>query len=331
MLTKLYPRLTSTMSLADYLAKNYLEADKPKKSKKRKRKTVEEEGLVEIDETPTSFENPKKKSGGDGDEFIPQIAGQTVARPNARWKTVGVAAPSNKDQLQADAVLQSAMDERRKQAADDDEGPVVEDTQGIGESAGLFGLKTGDEVAAHLAKKREKEMRQYREDEASGALGPEGQETIYRDATGRVINIAKARAEEQRRKEAAERQKREEAEAAKGDAQRRMKDEAASSLREAKYMTVARRADDVDMNEELKEQERWNDPALGFLSKKKGRKSASGRPMYKGSFEPNRYGIRPGYRWDGVDRSNGFERKWFAARNKRRDREALEYAWQMDE
>jgi pre-mRNA-splicing factor CWC26 len=32
-----------------------------------------------------------------------------------------------------------------------------------------------------------------------------------------------------------------------------------------------------------------------------------------------------------VDRSNGFEAKWFAARNKVKDRENLEYAWQMDE
>lgn len=85
-----------------------------------------------------------------------------------------------------------------------------------------------------------------------------------------------------------------------------------------------RYADDEDMNNELKEQERWNDPAANFLTvrppfpfgyspsdhplcsqkdKKKEKKNAPKYPRYTGPAPPpNRFGIPPGYRWDGVDR-----------------------------
>ena len=166
-------------------------------------------------------------------------------------------------------------------------------------------------------------------------LDPTGkaQETIYRDARGRIINVAMKRAELRRQAEEEERKKAEEIESRRGDVQRREREAQKRALVDAKDMTLSRYADDKDLNAELKEQERWNDPAAQFLSKSsgKGAKGVKGKKTYLGAFEPNRYGVRPGHRWDGVDRSIGFEKKWFEARNRQKDIKDLQYAWQMDE
>lgn len=164
------------------------------------------------------------------------------------------------------------------------------------------------------------------------------QETIYRDASGRIINVAMKRAELRAKAEEEERKKKEELENRKGDVQRREKEERKQALEDAKVMGVARYADDKQLNDELKQQERWNDPMAALISTNKssgkgkvGKSKKGGAKTYQGAFEPNRYGIKPGWRWDGVDRSNGFEKKWFQARSQKQNREALEYAWQLDE
>ena len=55
--------------------------------------------------------------------------------------------------------------------------------------------------------------------------------------------------------------------------------------------------------------------------------SAPAYPKCPHPFAPNRYGIPPGYRWDGVDRSTGFENKWFQAINTRGRRTGEAYAY----
>jgi pre-mRNA-splicing factor CWC26 len=112
-------------------------------------------------------------------------------------------------------------------------------------------------------------------------------------------------------------------------------------LEEAALMPLARGKDDVEMNEEMRQAERWNDPMAEFLAAAEepaaagkggggGKKKGGRRPVYKGAAAPNRYGIRPGYRWDGVDRGTGFEGERFRALNRKERDKGLEYAWQMD-
>jgi pre-mRNA-splicing factor CWC26 len=44
---------------------------------------------------------------------------------------------------------------------------------------------------------------------------------------------------------------------------------------------------------------------------------------------PNRYGIKPGRHWDGVDRSNGFEKDMFKLKNEKQATEQEAYLWSV--
>lgn len=94
----------------------------------------------------------------------------------------------------------------------------------------------------------------------------------------------------------------------------------------------ARTADDIDMNEQLKVIIRKEDPMLEYMMKKETRiGSQSTKPVFKGPFPPNRLNIRPGYRWDGVDRSSGFEKRWFDHQNNKRANAEDAYKWSVSD
>jgi pre-mRNA-splicing factor CWC26 len=327
------------MPLADYLAQKYLTASPAPNSsgKKRKRKQAKDSssGLIIADDDALGWTSQPTEL--DEEEGRPLTLGTGSAEfrkaKKNTWKTVGVPAPKDAEQDAADRIISQAAAENSA-AGHEDEAPVVEDEM---EDSGVVkmgdgthaGLQSGAAVKAQFEKRKREEREAWEREQ--GKHGKVPKETVYRDATGRRIDISMRRAEAKKELDEKARKEREEKEMQKGDVQRVERKRRREELDEARFMPVARKIDDVDMNAELKERDRWNDPAAQFLSQKEKGKSASGKPLYRGAAAPNRYGIRPGHKWDGVDRGNGWEAERFKAMNRALRNKDLEYTWQMDE
>ncbi|OCT55065.1 Pre-mRNA-splicing factor cwc26 [Cladophialophora carrionii] len=293
----------------------------------------------------------------------------------------------------ADRILAEAAEESRlrQQGIDDEDAPAIveapDDTTTTTttapprmQSGARAGLQTAADTAA-LIRREEMEAEaelerlerskrksdsnsnskrsKHTKDTRASSERPEEEETIYRDATGRRIDVslkrAEARAAEQEKLRAEKKAK----EDAMGEVQRRERDEKRKQLDEAKFLTLARGVDDEVMNDELRGKIRWDDPMAEYMAQKRadeaaeedaandgphsavsarrgaksrGASAVGRKKVYTGPpAAPNRYGILPGWRWDGVDRSNGFEKEWFQARSKKGRMEELSYQWQMDE
>ena len=244
------------------------------------------------------------------------------------WQTLGALTSSN-ERVAADAIPTSTAAEIQAHASTDHDAPTVEDPVITMESGAHAGLQTADQVTAQLKRRGYAETRRNMEN--AGDHIDRGSETIYRDASGRIINVQMKRAEARKKAKDEVAKVAAELEAQKGDVQRAEKEQRRQRLSEAKFMSVARYADDAELNKDLKEKQRWNDPATEFLEKRKEGNGVGVKMLFKGPAAPNRYGIKPGHRWDGVDRGTGFEKEYFAVKNRRSNLKTLDYAWQLDE
>lgn len=101
--------------------------------------------------------------------------------------------------------------------------------------------------------------------------------------------------------------------------------------------TFARRQDDERLEELRKNEIRKDDPMAQYALMKQQKYHKNERSQqqhqqqvktYKGPPpKANRFGIRPGYRWDGVDRGNGFEDKILAKKFSTNRKQEQAYHW----
>ncbi|XP_069039190.1 BUD13 homolog [Lepisosteus oculatus] len=198
-------------------------------------------------------------------------------------------------------------------------------------SGGAAGL-----VSLDLLRKEREENRQR--DRANQPLEEESRnaETVFRDKSGKRRDIAHEREEQRQKAGEKEEKDRKYAQWGKGLVQAELqKRRVEDALREAQK-PLARHVDDADLDRLLREQEREGDPMAGFLRRKKEkelqRMGVKEKPRYKGPLPPpNRFNIMPGYRWDGVDRSNGFEQKRFSRIADKKAVQEMAYKWSVED
>lgn len=165
-------------------------------------------------------------------------------------------------------------------------------------SGAKSGLQTAQDVAAQI---RLKELEKL---SSESGITDNKHETVFRNSKGEKINIEHHLENEKRSEmeQEAERKKR---------------------LRELNAGLV-QLLDEKERKEgnlgssssKLNDQNAFEDPLISFkpvdpLEQERQNISRTGRKLYTKAFPENRFNIKPGWRWDGVDRSTGFEQRWF--------------------
>lgn len=201
------------------------------------------------------------------------------------------------------------------------------------------GLRTRDEMkAARLAReeRKKREAASLSVDVSMASSTPAAnddddqearlaQQTVYRDSSGRIIDLNAQQAEQERLERLRLEKQAERNTWSQGLVQKQQRQQAAAQLAAVQQQGIARRATDNEYNEYFKQQQRVDDPAMAFLTKK--RSAGPSMPKYKGGWPPNRFNIPPGYRWDGVDRGNGYEKAFFERKAQLETRELQARAW----
>uniref|UniRef100_A0A8C6R8Z5 BUD13 homolog n=1 Tax=Nannospalax galili TaxID=1026970 RepID=A0A8C6R8Z5_NANGA len=241
--------------------------------------------------------------------------------------------PRNRQRPQnSDSDLSPPRRRQRTKSSDSDLSPPRRNPPAGKKALHMYsGAKTG--LVTDIQQEQQELKKQ---DQDTMALGAQFQfaETVYRDKSGRKRNLKLERLEQRRKAEKDSERDELYAQWGKGLAQSRQQQQNIEDAMKEMQKPLARYIDDEDLDRMLREQEREGDPMANFIKKSKAKESKNKkvRPRYNGPAPPpNRFNIWPGYRWDGVDRSNGFEQKRFARLASKKAVEELAYKWSVED
>lgn len=332
------------MSKQDYL-RRYMTKDPTKKRKRRKKK--KNTGSVKIiDEDVNWYSAAASKKEAEVGEYAPMVVAMEESEGSsdmsverqARHDTDDEGSPprrvrhdSSSDSGDLSPPRQNAPASRPRVESSESDSDLSVERKGEPKKADALpqrsktGLFSGSEFRAHAQRKKELEDAKLRKMKKKDT--GEGAETVYRDKHGRKLSMLNEMIASTKGKKTATE------EIAWGGGLKQKQEEAKRLEREAYLASkpLARYADDEDMNEEAQNEMRWDDPMKKLVAPR-NRKRKRSKPKYKGPAPPpNRFGIPPGYRWDGVDRTNGFEKTWMAAKNDQKASEGARYAWSVSD
>ncbi|XP_051012314.1 BUD13 homolog isoform X1 [Acomys russatus] len=241
--------------------------------------------------------------------------------------------PRNRTSRQSsDSDLSPPRRRQRTKASDSDLSPPRRSPAPRRKTAHMYsGAKTG---LVTDVQQEHQELKQQDQDMAALGAQFEFAETVFRNKSGRKRNLKLERLEQRRKAEKDSERDERYAQWGKGLAQSRQQQQNVEDAMKEMQKPLARYIDDEDLDRMLREQEREGDPMADFIKKNKAKenKNKKVRPRYNGPAPPpNRFNIWPGYRWDGVDRSNGFEQKRFARLASKKAVEELAYKWSVED
>ena len=340
-------------SKLDYLSKyledpsNQTKKDKKKKKKKKSSKREEARLVVKDEDEPDDLllgQHAGAAAADDDsegeDEEGPVIVNEEALDANAsftrgQWENVSESNVNESKRRKRydsdDDEDAKAHSERRHDSSDDDHGQKnkvkarhdsdsssdeVKDEKSRMSSGHRAGLQTGRGFA-----EAEADIRLKRNTQAQDMVDRYGMgETVHREkeaTTGKPILTAAQQAEINQGKYQKEKAAREH-----------------QQFEQMQLSEFARRVDDDEIETLRKQSLREGDPMAKYAKqpskKTKGasKQQAPSRPVYKGPPpKQNRFGIRPGFRWDGNDRGNGFEDRILAQRSSRNHRQEEAYRW----